>query len=255
MRSVFFIFLCLVWSDSLLAQNSDNGVELTAGIELRALVPISFFTMEDVTLQDSAQSFQSTYSYQGGYGFGGVVRVRFTKLLNFETGIYYTRRVYKYDILDPATGFNESVDLRIIGYEIPVKGLIYIQMAEQIYMNVAIGVSADFFASDVEHRKPEFVVRAFKESWIKIGALANIGAEYRTKKDGYFYLGASFHQPFGDITFTQVDYFPVSQNVPIPSNLGQMDGAYFSIDFRYFFAPEKAKKSKVRYVKPDWKNM
>lgn len=255
MRKAFLILICLICSESLWSQNADDGVELTAGIELRALVPVSFFTMDDVTLRDSAQSYQSVYSYQGGYGFGGVVRIRFTKILNFETGIYYTRRVYQYDISDPSTGFEESVDVRSIGYEIPVKGLMYIQMAENIFMNVAIGVSADFFASDVGVYQPEYTIRAYKENWIKVAALANIGAEYRTEKDGYFYLGASFHQPFGDILFTQVDYYRDGIPPALNSNLGTIDGAYFSVDFRYFFAPKKAKKSKVRHVKPDWKNM
>ncbi len=255
MRNAFFIFLSLIWSGSLLSQNADDGIQLTAGIELRALVPVSFFTMDDVTLRDSAQTFKAIYSYQGGYSFGGVVRVRFTKILNFETGIYYTRRVYQYDISDPQNGFEETTDLRTVGYEIPVKGLMYIQMAEKVFMNVAIGVSADFFASDVEVRGQKYIVRANKHSWAKMAALANIGVEYRTEEDGYFYLGASFHQPFGDIFFTQVGYAPVAQHAITPSNIGEIDGTYFSVDFRYFFAPKKTKKSKVRYVKPDWKNM
>ena len=111
MRKVFFIFFCLISSGFLHAQNSDDGIELTAGIELRALVPVSFFTMDDITLRDSLQSYQAIYSYQGGYGFGGVVRVRFTKILNLETGIYYTRRVYQYDISDPSMDTSDPIGL------------------------------------------------------------------------------------------------------------------------------------------------
>ncbi len=237
----------------------NNGVELVGGVEFRALVPVSFFTMDPVRLVEDSLNFTSTYSYEGGMGFGGVVRINFNKFINLETGIYFTRRVYKYDIIDPgivdpSISFDASTELRTVGYELPIKGLFYVQMAEKIFMNVALGVSADFYASDVESLNPYYSVRAFKQHWIQLGVLGSLGAEYRTEKDGYFYLGATFHQAFGDIYSTQVNYYR-DTDPPAYFQNGFIEGAYFSVDFRYFFPQKAEKKNKVRYVKPDWKNM
>lgn len=255
MQKIFFIFFTLICVSAVTAQDDENQLELTAGIELRALVPVSFFTMDDVSLTDSLNTFNANISYTGGYGFGGVIRLKVTKLLNFESGIYYTNRKYNYDITDDVLAYESSTDVRTVSYEIPIKGLIYIRMAENVYTNVSIGVSVDFFATDVAVYDSDYTVLGYRENWVKLAALGNLGVEYRSKENGYFYIGGSFHAPFGDSYFTQVDYFPNGDNVKFTSNTGFMDGAYFSIDFRYFFAPKKVKKSKVNRVIPDWKNM
>lgn len=255
MHKVYIIIFSLICAGSLRAQSDGNQLELTAGIEVKALVPVSFFTMEDFVLRDSANTFNANVSYIGGYGFGGVVRLKVTKLLNFESGIYYTSRKYKYDITDDQLGYEGSTEMRTISYEIPIKGLIYIRMADKVFTNVAIGVAVDFFASDVAVYDSDYTVLGYRENWVKLAASGNLGVEYRTEESGYFYLGASFHSPFGDSFFTQVDYFPNGDNIKLSSNLGFMDGAYFSVDFRYFFAPKKVKKSKVNRVIPDWKNL
>lgn len=243
----------VLFSFSLLGQKQ-NQVEWVGGAEFRTLIPVSFFTMDPVTLVEDSLNFTSTYTYEGGMGFGGVVRVNFNKFINLESGIYFTRRVYKYDILDPSVGYEAETELRTVGYELPVKALFYVQMAEKVYVNVALGLSADFYASDVETLNPFYSVRAFKQHWIQLGVLGSLGAEYRTEKDGYFYLGATFHQAFGDIYSTQVNYYR-DTDPPAYFQNGFIEGAYFSVDFRYFFPNKNAKKGKVRHVKPDWKNM
>jgi hypothetical protein len=255
MQKIFFIIFSLLCASVAYAQNDENQLELTAGVEFRALMPVSFFTMDDVSLTDSLNTFNANISYAGGYGFGGVIRLKVTKLLNFESGIYYTNRKYNYDITDEQLGYESSTDIRTVSYEIPIKGLIYIRMAEQVYTNVSIGVSVDFFASDVAVFDSDYTALGYRENWVKLAALGNLGVEYRSKESGYFYIGGSFHSPFGDSYFTQVDYFPNGDNVKFSSNTGFMDGAYFSIDFRYFFAPKEVKRTKVKRVIPDWKNM
>ena len=250
-------FLALVFALSapqLFAQKQKEPIELTAGIELRGLIPVSFFTMDSVVLREENNNFNAVYSYTGGIGFGGVIRVKFTDFWNLETGIYYTRRNFKYQVRDPSVDFDESTIMTTVGYEIPIKGLVYIQMSDKIFMDVALGVSADFFASDTEIQQLNYNVVAFKHDWVKLGVLGSVGAEYRTEEDGFFYLGATFHQPFGNIYSTQVNY---SRDGVPPSYFrnGEIDGTYFSIDFRYLFPPKKQEKSKIKYTKPDWKNM
>lgn len=254
LTSLFYFFLVL----SAFSQSQRDPVELTFGAEFRALVPVSFFNVDSVVLGTSNATVDSNYSatarYTGGFGFGGVLRAKLTPFWNIETGLYYTRRTYEYDISDNIGPFSDVASVRSIGYEIPLKALVYIQMADKVFANVALGVSADFFASDVEVRHPDYVAIIFKRQFARFAALGNIGVEYRTDSDGYFYIGATIHQVFGNPMFAQMIY--LRDGVP-PGYVrtGNVDLGYFSVDFRYFFPPKKQERSKVRRTIPDWKNM
>ncbi len=210
--------------------------------------------MDSVVLIDPAENFRGVYNYSGGYGFGGVIRLKLTKLLNLESGIYYTRRNYNYRIQDLQTDFRDETTFRVVAYEIPLKGLVYIRMAEKVYMSVALGVGANFFASDVISVEQIYNIKAFKLSWIRGSVLGNIGAEYRTEKDGYFYFGFGINQTLADIMVTESNYF--REGIP-PAyrQRGPLSGAYISADIRYFFPMAKPKSKGVKYVKPDWQNI
>lgn len=253
-RVLFITLLIALLSHTSNAQNRREPVVLTFGGEFRFLTPVSFFNTDSVVLSGPDQSIRSINRYVGGYGFGGVIRVKLTEFWNLETGLHFTRRNYETEVRDPLADFNQTSALRTSGYEIPLKGLVYIQMADKLFMNVALGISADFYASDVETRNPDYAVLMFKETWIRASAIGNVGLEYRTEEDGYFYLGANFHQSFGESMSIWVEY----ERDRTPPNIVQtapIDLSYFSIDFRYFFPPKKDTKPKVKYVKPDWKNM
>src|SRR5690606_12608436 len=107
---------------------------------------------------------------------------------------------------------------------------------ENVYANVALGASADFFASDVASVEQIYNFRAFKSSWIRAAVLGNLGVEYRTPESGILYLGATFHRPFGEIMIAQVNYYR-DGDPPVYFRNGTMDGTYVSLDFRYFFPP------------------
>lgn len=248
-----FFTLLLLTSISAFSQQKEP-IELTFGLEVSILTPVSFFNSDSVVLSGPDLTYRSVNRYVGGYGFGGTIRIKLTEFWNIETALRFARRRYEVTISDPIVGFSDVAELRTSGYEIPLKGLVYIQMADRVYMNVALGVSADFYASDVEFVTPDYAVNMFKETWIRAAAIGSIGVEYRTEKDGYFYVGGNFHQSFGQTMSTWVSY----QRDRIPPNIiqtGQVELSYFSIDFKYFFAPKKDTKPKVKYVKPDWKNM
>ncbi len=254
-RLALILFLISqLYSLFLSAQKNKAPIEITAGFELRSLVPLASVTMSPFSIADSARNFTAEISYEGGFGFGGIVRAKLTDFWNIESGIYYTRRRYSYRITDPSVDFDQTTDLRSVAYEIPIKGLVYIQMADRLFMNVALGASVDFYASDLETNQLSYTITMFKTNWVRAAVLGSVGLEFRTEKDGYFYIGGSFHQPIGDILTTQVSYS--RDNVP-PAYFqnASVDGAYFSVDFRYFFAPKSNDKPKVRQVVPDWKNL
>lgn len=254
-RFQIIALLVIQSATQLYSQKQREPIEITAGIEARALVPLSSFTMKPLFYSDSLNHFYATGTYTGGMGFGGVIRFKLTDFWNLESGIYYTRRVYNFEIEDPVVEFKDNVPLRLVGYEIPIKGLVYIQLTEDFYMNVALGMSFDFFASDLKIYKPSVSVGAFKQSWLRMAVLGNVGLEYRSEKSGYFYTGITLHQPFNDILMSQVNYYRNNEGQAYFQNRS-IDGVYFSIDFRYFI-PHKKKTpaSDVKYSFPDWKKM
>ncbi len=246
------VILWLITSES--RAQKPEPVTTTFGIELRLLQNFGILHIDSVVLQDDGKNFRAVYRNAGGIGFGGVVRVRLSDLWNIESGIYYTRRIFNMEITDPKTGFRDETSFRQIGYELPLKGLVYIRLGERIFGNVALGVSADFFASDIAAVEPSYNFRAFKLAWVRAAVLGNLGVEFRTAEDGFFYLGATFHRPFKDIMITQVNYYR-NGDPPAYFKYGRLDGTYISIDFRYFFPAPKEKKTDPYRVVPDWKNM
>ncbi|MCZ4407489.1 outer membrane beta-barrel protein [Cryomorphaceae bacterium 1068] len=253
-RVGLILFLLSVLFSSLQAQKVPP--KLSFGVEIRLLQNFGVLNLDSVVLVDADNQFRSVYEFAGGFGFGGVVRVKLTDVWNIETGINYTRQRYELNFRDLVTGATDQSFLNIISYEIPLKGLVYIRLGEKLFANVALGVSANFIASNVEvfGLGNTYSFGGLSNRVLNGAILGGVGAEFRTEEDGYFYLGGSFHQPFDDIMTAQVNY----QRDGIPPGYaarGVIEGAYFAIDFRYFFPVKEDKRPKVRVVKPDWKNM
>ena len=116
----------------------------------------------------------------------------------------------------------------------------------QMWMNAAGGVSFDFYPSNIfsnsfaseDTLDFELEQTTFRYSWVQMSVSTNLGFEYRTKKDGYFYLGASFHQPLTDIALSRVTY--TLNRVP-QSVEHKLSGVYLTLDFRYFFHEKPVK--------------
>src|SRR5690606_31378610 len=147
-----------------------------------------------------------TIDPQIGYSFGMIVRRGFTKQISFESGINYTRRNYNLIIEDPEMNFKGVSDFKYIIYEIPLLGLVYIQLSDKLYMNAALGGAINFLPTDWQSYDDYFIHRSWRNSWVLPSLLANLGFEYRTYNKGYFYLGASFNRPFVNITQAVIQY-------------------------------------------------
>ena len=170
-----------------------------------------------------------------GYSMGMIIRHNFTKMFTLETGIHFASRSYPVSIQNTLSNFSANSKVDLVSYEIPIQWLLYIRLGERMYMNTIFGVSMDFFPSDVTVSEENYAYYIQRDSWIKASLLASIGFEYRTKKSGYFYVGASVHSPFGNIGQFYITYFhndilteDVSFNAPL-------NGTYFSAEIRYFF--------------------
>lgn len=254
MKYILTIVTCLTVTFGFAQRKaSDYEQLLTVGFQLRPVVASRFLDAGEQTATD--RIFTTIIKPKLGYTFGMVMRRGFTSKLSLETGINYIRRNYHITAIDDSLGKRDETDFGMVSYEIPVQGLVYVRLGERFYMNNALGVSINWFASDVatvgiDNR---FNQRSFLNRIIFNPALlTNIGFEYRTEKAGFFYLGASLHRPFIPIAKTRAQYDLTSVKY---ENWVDLTGAFLTVDLRYFFheAPIK-KKTQSKKKKKDEKS-
>ena len=205
------------------------------GIQVRALLPTQFIGQSELTL--GKNGFSTTLQQSIGYSFGGTVRAGLTKLLAFETGINYTQREFHVTMEVPDSNIYATNHLTFISYDIPINGLVYIQMSKQTFMNASLGFALTFKPTDVGIlTKPGGSNLFYHTGFVKRKAgfdiNANLGFEYRTKKSGFFYLGGSGRVPLAPLfqLIAQYKYQGIKNTVS-----GNVDGSYLSIDVKYFF--------------------
>jgi len=218
---------------------------ITAGIQFKPMLPQGFFNAE--SSQEFADNVNFTQDQKFGYAAGMVVRWGITKSISLETGINYVRRNFKITIDSLNDAYEADINYGIIGYEIPIAGLIYVRLSRQWYMNASFGASIDLFPRDFyadATNDQRWIHETVRESWIQVSGLANLGFEYRTEKSGYFYLGSSYHQPFTDMYQSKIG----RGNKPNATVILPVNGSYLTLDFRYFFHedPQKKKKRKKK---------
>lgn len=213
----------------------------TLGIQAKPVIPFTFF--DPVTRLD-VPPLNGSVELTGGFAFGMMVRAGITKSISIETGINQITRRFDVGLANDTNGYAIRDELRFIGYEVPVLGMVYIRLGEHTWMNNALGFSADLYPSDAERRQEYSSVYLARKDWLQIGLVANIGVEYRTPRSGWFYLGATYHRPFGDIAQAELTWlddlgFGTTIRAGIP-------GSYLTADLRYFFHndPSKARRRK-----------
>jgi hypothetical protein len=205
----------------------------TVGIQVKPVIPLEFF---DPVVPLEKDVLRGTVTLTGGHAFGMSVRVGLTNAISLETGILQIQRNYRYALFNDTSGYADSAAFRYVGYEIPVTALAYIRLGERTWMNAALGFSLDAYPSDVQKDVERGRIFVYRNNWAQFGALANLGVEYRSERSGYFYLGASFHRPFGsiavaDLTYYGPTFFPYTVR-------GELDGGYLTLDVRYYFHEE-----------------
>jgi hypothetical protein len=234
MKKIFISWiLFFVSSSPLIAQEKIT----TVGLQIKPIFPVSFVNTGSQIILQNQVSFDLTLN--SGFSGGMIIRHGFSDLLAFETGINYVKR--KYDLQIKYGSSNDDSQFRIIGYEIPLSLLVYIQLGEKTFMNVSMGHSLDMFVSNVQSYDDYFIQYSTRKSLFQSALLANVGWEYRTEKSGYFYLGASYHRPFSYIYASRIRYKANGKDEEIITTLL---GNYLTIDLRYFFNEDVKKKPK-----------
>lgn len=214
---------------------------LTAGIQFQPIFPVSFLNTADQQVSNPTGDITTLLSPKFSYSAGMVIRWGFHKRLSLETGINFVQR--NYDVTLKTDTFSGLSDFSIIGYEHPIKLLVFVRLAENFYMNAAAGVQLNFFPSDIFTSDTYFKhsgLRLGFDNFLHGGGIANLGAEYRTKKAGYFYLGASYHVGFSDIYRSKFQY--ISNSVGSEAMPIWLNGSYLTFDVRYFFHSQPLEK-------------
>jgi len=244
LRIIFF--LVLIFLAGTLVSTAQENVT-TVGFQIKPLIPSGLFRTDNVSLNQN----DVDYSISQGFGYSGgmVIRRGLNKNFSLETGIGYVLRNFEATMTDNLNGFSSKTSYSIIGYEIPTLGLVYIKLSDEIFMNVAFGTSLDMFPSEVATQAEDTLFRqvSFRNSWLKLSLLANVGWEYRTEEKGIFYVGASFHRPFTYMYRGRLRYDRVTNR---EEAFLDISGNYLTLDFRYFFHEDPEKK-KVRVKKKD----
>jgi hypothetical protein len=233
-KNIVLIFSQVTFCSVIFAQDR----VLTAGIQVKPIFSTKFFgTGEQVLSGDSGVVF----STKPGAGFcaGMVVRYGLTNRISFESGINYVKRSYSLGINDSL--FSGISKYRIVSYEIPLSGLVFIQLSEKLFMDVSLGISCDFFPTSVRSEDDYFKQFGTRRNWVFESVIANLGYEYRTEKSGYFYIGASYHRPFKDIYYSTVAYYRDGTHFTSGQQF-LLSGNYLTVDLRYFFHEDPLKK-------------
>ena len=236
---IFLLSLCTI-SRGVAQENI-----FTAGFQYRPIFPSEFFNSGTRSVSQNGIDF--SISQKMSYSAGMVLRRGINKQFSFESGINYTKRNFDLTVTD--TSFTGKSDFMIVGYEIPVQGMIFLRLADKIYMNTTVGFSMDMYASSVATHDSYFRHYSARHSVFQFAALANLGAEYRTEKIGYFYIGAAYHLPLSYIYSSAISYEP-SQEI----GRLKLRGNFIALDLRYYFheeplKPRKPKKKKTNTPK------
>ena len=233
MKALLIIF-CVLLSSSGMGQTGKKKVPSYFGLQVKPVFPTNF--IGSPTLELSNDGFESTTKQKIGYSFGGVVRAGLTKLIALETGINFTQRNFNIDMAVPDSGIYITQQLGFIEYDIPLNALMYIRLSDQWYMNAALGVAINFKPTDVRVISGDgysfFYHTGYITKKVGIDLNANLGFEFRTEKNGFFYLGGSARVPFWPLFTMIADYRYQGINNRI---IGEVDGSFLSLEFKYFF--------------------
>ncbi len=216
----------------------------TFGVQYKPILPIEGFGVE--TLKLKTDGYNSTIAPKLGHSFGMVVRHGLNRYFTFEWGINYVRRNYNWRNSNDTIPGTDLSDFGLVSYDLPVQLLLYVRFTDKLYMNVATGFAANFYASSIYTVSSQYAHLSRTRGIIQASYLANLGFELRTTNSGYFYLGTSLNRSMAPITETDLEFERPSKPVKFHRIKTQLIGHYLTLDLRYFFheAPISKRKKK-----------
>ena len=238
--NIIILFLAL----TTFAQEKTDKLPTYFGLQVRSVFPTNFIGSKTTSMNESG--FETSITQRLGFGFGGVVRASVTKLIAIETGINFTQRHFDISVAIPDSNVYAKDSMTFVEYDVPINALIYIQLSEKIFMNTSLGVTVTYKPTSTWVKiKPKgkhyFDLFGARGDRFGLGFNANIGVEYRTEKSGFFYFGGSARVPLASL-FKYAAHYSYDANESVL--VGDVDGSYLTLDFKYFFPLVKNKAPK-----------
>jgi len=210
------------------------------GFQYKPIIPNRFIGQNIQEFEsESAPVFSGNFQQRFGYSAGIAIRHQFTSYFSVESAINFVKRNYDftYNVID--SGLTANSDVSFIGYDIPINGLIYVQLADQWFMNASAGINFGFYPTSVQSfpedsgTESKFKQLTSPRRRVQLGLNINYGFEYRVKKIGDFYFGASYVLPFSSIAINQMTWTANGGERIVRE---EVIGSFFTLDFKYFFA-------------------
>ena len=209
------------------------------GLQFKPIVPASYFDAANIS--GSQDGYQLNLNPRYSYSKGMVIRYGLNKALSIESGLNLIQRNYRLGIEKTTIDLSDYTDFGLRSYELPIQLLAYVRTSERWYLNAAFGISQNTFASDIfstGEKSKDFYQNTGRRLRGQRALLANLGVEYRSAQDGFFYLGTSLHRPWKEIARVYPEYDDgINKFNPIGPDAFYLDvlGNFVTIDFRYFF--------------------
>ena len=219
------------------AKSQNN--KTTFGIQYKPIIPTAYFNAADISKSSDSYNLNLKPLYSNSFGM--VIRHQINKTFSVESGLNYTQRNFELSITNGDINLTDFTTFGMRSYEFPIQLLTYVRVSENWYLNIAFGISYNVLASDIfsygEEKNDFFFQNTYRKSGGYSALLANVGMEYRTESNGYYYFGTSLHRPWKAIGQIYPEYDDKNGNtIEDKKFYFNMFGNFVTIDFRYFFA-------------------
>ncbi|MFA7274119.1 MAG: outer membrane beta-barrel protein [Crocinitomicaceae bacterium] len=242
MKSVIslFIFFCfqLVAFGQVLNEVKEKREKYPTyfALQLRGLIPNKFSEQKLNTVFND--TLTSSIYQKNGFSFGGIIRKRYTKSLGVETGLNLSKRYYDLTVSVPDSGLAFNKDFSFTTFELPVNGLVFIQLTNKFFANAGLGVSAIYKPSSVgvlfKEGKNAFTLGGIAYRKFNFNINAQLGFEFASEKSGTFYLGGSAHIPLTPL-FAYVAHYSYANSDFASAVVYDQRSPFFTVDLRFYF--------------------
>jgi hypothetical protein len=218
------------------------------GLQSRLVIPSNFLGAVETDLSD--QQFSSNLVQKLGFSYGALIRADYTKNISLEGGINFIQRQF-----NATMSYSDSIEfvqdtnrLTFISYELPLTGVVKIQLGKSLFSMVGLGPAFTFKPTSVKlidqpgGKHTFYHTGSVKKFGIDINAQA--GFEYKTKKSGSFYFGGSAKIPTSYLFNWGGKYSQQGSSFYL-IDFAKVNGSFLSFDLRYYFP--KIRKSGIQF--------
>lgn len=220
------------------------------GLQARILQPSEFLGPRTSSLLDGG--FSSSLNQKTGFSYGALIRADYTKSISLEVGLNYIQRQFnaQMNYTDSVTSISDSNKLTFINYEIPLTGIVKIQMGQKLFATAGLGPSFSYKPTNValidQPGGPHTFYHSGTVKKFGIDLNAQIGFEFRTRKSGIYYIGGAVKVPTSYL-FNWGGKYSKQNSSQYFIDFTKVNGAFLTIDLRYYLP--KIKNSGLQFIK------